>query len=73
MKMKIAEKLEEAGVREIEEGYSGIKKHAQFMKRLKHSGSKMRPGSYILAGGVNCKVDPVFGKIFFMTCANHLL
>jgi isopropylmalate/homocitrate/citramalate synthase len=51
MKMKIAEKLEEAGVREVEAGYSGIKEHAQFMKRLKHSGSKMRLGSHILAGG----------------------
>ncbi|MFC1987679.1 LeuA family protein [Chloroflexota bacterium] len=50
MRMKIAEKLEEVGVPEIEAGSSGIKADAQFMKRLKHSGTKMKVGSHIRAG-----------------------
>jgi isopropylmalate/homocitrate/citramalate synthase len=57
MKMKIAEKIEEAGVREVEAGYSGIKEDAQFMRRLKRSGSKMRLGSHVLAGMGDFRID----------------
>lgn len=71
MKMKIAEKLEEAGVTWIEAGYSRIKEDAQFMKRLKRSGTKMRLESHLsgttdfsdfkkaVDGAVDAEVDAI--------------
>ena len=47
-RMKIAEKLEEAGVREAEAAYAGIEEHHQFLKMLKRAGLKLRLGAHLL-------------------------
>ena len=47
-KMKIAEKLEEAGVKEVEAAYAGIEEHHQFLRMLKRAGLKLRLGAHLL-------------------------
>lgn len=58
-KLKIAEKLEEAGIEELEGGYPDIREHAEFMKRLKHSGTKMKLSGVVLnsAGDFRVPID----------------
>lgn len=41
-KLRIAERLEDAGVVEIEAGYATVDEHVEFVKELKRSGSKLR-------------------------------
>lgn len=48
-RMRIAEKLEEAGVRDIEAGYAGISDHCDFFRMLKKAGTRMRIGAHTIA------------------------
>ncbi len=47
-KMRLAEKLEEAGVTDIEVGQPEIREHREFMQALKRSGTKMRVSAPVL-------------------------
>jgi isopropylmalate/homocitrate/citramalate synthase len=42
VKLRIAQRLEEAGLVEIEAGYATVDEHVQFIRELKASGSKLR-------------------------------
>lgn len=46
-RLAIAEKLEQAGVREIEAGYPGLPEHRELIRKLKASGCKMRLGAHV--------------------------
>ncbi|MBI2910057.1 MAG: hypothetical protein HYX92_20645 [Chloroflexi bacterium] len=46
-RLRIAERLEMAGIREIEAGYPGIPEHRDFVGQLKASGCKMRLGAHV--------------------------
>lgn len=48
-RIKIAQKLEEAGVRDIEAGYAGLSQDREFFAMLKRSGCKMQLGAHLLA------------------------
>lgn len=46
MKLRIARKLREAGIIEVEGGYPGIDKHCEFMKLLEREGLGLRVGAH---------------------------
>ncbi|MBI2910359.1 MAG: hypothetical protein HYX92_22165 [Chloroflexi bacterium] len=48
-RMRIAEKLEETGVRDIEAGYAGLSDHCEFFRMLKKAGTRMRLGAHTMA------------------------
>ncbi len=49
-KFRIAEMLEEAGVTEIEGGYPDVKEHAELIKKVKRSRSRLKVSGFVVTG-----------------------